>query len=139
MLLGHRSLATTTLYAQVSMAVIGRTASPFDQLHMEITLSRAPCARIWKRRMYSTVTGLIIAATMPAISGVSSTGSWPRWRRAGPQPWAVTPNTAPTAASCGKPITPALWADPVMVSRVGGGGHKSAIKSPPAPHYWICP
>ncbi|MBZ9673664.1 tyrosine-type recombinase/integrase [Mesorhizobium sp. ES1-3] len=38
-LLGHRSLATTTLYAQVSMAVIGRTASPFDQLHMEITPS----------------------------------------------------------------------------------------------------
>lgn len=36
-LLGHRSLATTTLYAQVSTAVIGRTASPFDQLHMEIT------------------------------------------------------------------------------------------------------
>ncbi|MER9420691.1 DNA-binding protein [Mesorhizobium sp. M0306] len=38
-LLGHRSLATTTLYAQVSTAVIGRTASPFDQLHMEITPS----------------------------------------------------------------------------------------------------
>ncbi len=36
-LLGHRSLATTTLYAQVSTAVIGRTASAFDQLHMEIT------------------------------------------------------------------------------------------------------
>jgi integrase/recombinase XerD len=36
-LLGHRSLATTTLYAQVSTAVIGRTASPFDQLQMEIT------------------------------------------------------------------------------------------------------
>ncbi|ESX00572.1 integrase [Mesorhizobium sp. LSJC268A00] len=36
-LLGHRSLATTTLYAQVSTAVIGRTASPFDQLRMEIT------------------------------------------------------------------------------------------------------
>jgi integrase/recombinase XerD len=35
-LLGHRSLATTALYAQVSTAVIGRTASPFDQLHMEI-------------------------------------------------------------------------------------------------------
>lgn len=34
-LLGHRSLVTTTLYAQVSTAVIGRTASPFDQLHME--------------------------------------------------------------------------------------------------------
>jgi len=34
-LLGHRSLATTTLYAQVSTAVIGRTASPFDQLQME--------------------------------------------------------------------------------------------------------
>ena len=27
----------------------------------------------------------------------------------------------------------------VMVSRIGGGGHKSAIKSPPAPHYRICP
>ncbi|WP_352884079.1 tyrosine-type recombinase/integrase [Mesorhizobium sp. M1396] len=38
-LLGHRSLATTTLYAQVSTAVIGQTASPFDQLHMEITPS----------------------------------------------------------------------------------------------------
>jgi integrase/recombinase XerD len=36
-LLGHRSLATTTLYTQVSTAVIGRTASPFDQLQMEIT------------------------------------------------------------------------------------------------------
>ncbi|ESY54396.1 hypothetical protein X743_35450, partial [Mesorhizobium sp. LNHC252B00] len=36
-LLGHRSLATTILYAQVSTAVIGRTASPFDQLRMEIT------------------------------------------------------------------------------------------------------
>jgi site-specific recombinase XerD len=35
-LLGHRSLATTTLYAQVSTAVISRTASPFDQLHMEV-------------------------------------------------------------------------------------------------------
>ncbi len=35
-LLGHRSLTTTTLYAQVSTAVIGRTASPFDQLHMEM-------------------------------------------------------------------------------------------------------
>jgi integrase/recombinase XerD len=35
-LLGHRSLASTTLYAQVSTAMIGRTASPFDQLHMEI-------------------------------------------------------------------------------------------------------
>ncbi|CDX11403.1 Putative integrase/recombinase y4qK (fragment) [Mesorhizobium plurifarium] len=38
-LLGHRSLATTTLYAQVSTAVIGRTASPFDHLHLEITPS----------------------------------------------------------------------------------------------------
>ncbi|PBB98897.1 hypothetical protein CK224_04560 [Mesorhizobium sp. WSM3862] len=36
-LLAHRSLATTTLYAQVSTAVIGRTAGPFDQPHMEIT------------------------------------------------------------------------------------------------------
>jgi site-specific recombinase XerD len=35
-LLGHRSLTTTTLYAQVSTAVIGRTVSPFDQLHMEV-------------------------------------------------------------------------------------------------------
>lgn len=27
-----------------------------------------------------------------------------------PRPWAVTPNTAPTAASCGKPIIPAATA-----------------------------
>ena len=27
----------------------------------------------------------------------------------------------------------------VMVSRIGDGGHKNAIKSPPAPHYWKCP
>jgi Transposase zinc-binding domain len=25
-----------------------------------------------------------------------------------------------------------------MVSRIGGGGHKNTIKSPPAPHYRIC-
>ena len=35
-LLGHSSLASTTLYAQVSTAVIGRTVSPFDQLHVEV-------------------------------------------------------------------------------------------------------
>ncbi|MBV9509880.1 MAG: site-specific integrase [Caulobacteraceae bacterium] len=35
-LLGHRSLATTSLYAQVSTAVIGRTVSPFDQLSIEV-------------------------------------------------------------------------------------------------------
>ena len=27
----------------------------------------------------------------------------------------------------------------VMVSRIGGDWRKSAIKSPPTPHYWICP
>jgi hypothetical protein len=26
-----------------------------------------------------------------------------------------------------------------MVSRIGGDSRTSAIKSPPAPHYWICP
>ena len=35
-LLGHASPVTTALYAQVSTAVICRTASPFDQLHIEI-------------------------------------------------------------------------------------------------------
>lgn len=35
-LLGHKNLATTTLYAQVSTQVIGRTASPFDQLNARI-------------------------------------------------------------------------------------------------------
>ena len=35
-LLGHRSLTTTSLYAQVSTAVIGRTVSPFDQLRVEV-------------------------------------------------------------------------------------------------------
>ena len=27
----------------------------------------------------------------------------------------------------------------VMESRIGGGGHKSAFKSSPTPHYWKCP
>ena len=27
----------------------------------------------------------------------------------------------------------------VMGSRIGGGGRKSTIRSPPTPHYWICP
>jgi integrase/recombinase XerD len=35
-LLGHTSLTTTALYAQVSTGVIGRTASPFDQLRVEV-------------------------------------------------------------------------------------------------------
>ncbi len=41
-LLGHSSLATTTLYAQVSTAVIGRTASPLDQLRIEVMPSGTP-------------------------------------------------------------------------------------------------
>jgi len=35
-LLGHRSLVTTALYAQVSTDVIGRTVSPFDRLNIEV-------------------------------------------------------------------------------------------------------
>jgi site-specific recombinase XerD len=35
-LLGHRSLASTTLYAQVSTDMIGRTVSPFDQLQVKV-------------------------------------------------------------------------------------------------------
>jgi hypothetical protein len=27
----------------------------------------------------------------------------------------------------------------VMVSRIGGDWRESTIKSPPTPHYWICP
>jgi site-specific recombinase XerD len=36
MLLGHRSLLTTALYAQVSTDVISRTVSPFDKLSIEV-------------------------------------------------------------------------------------------------------
>jgi site-specific recombinase XerD len=36
MLLGHRSLITTALYAQVSTDVISRTVSPFDKLSIEV-------------------------------------------------------------------------------------------------------
>ena len=49
--------------------------------------------------------GSDIAATMTAISGALSAVSWRRWSGAGPQPSAVTPNIAPTAALCGKPTT----------------------------------
>ncbi len=35
-LLGHRSLVTTALYAQVSTDVISRTISPFDRLNIEV-------------------------------------------------------------------------------------------------------
>ena len=111
-LLGHRSLATTTLYTQVSTAVIGRTASPLTSSRWRLRRPAEPraCVRIWKWRMYSTATGPIIAAIMQAISDALSAGSWLRWRHAGPRPWVVTRNTASTAASCGKPTTPAATA-----------------------------
>jgi len=38
-LLGHAQLATTALYLHVATSVIADTASPLDQLHLELTTS----------------------------------------------------------------------------------------------------
>ena len=35
-LLGHSNLSSTTLYAQVSSGLIGRTPSPLDRLRLEV-------------------------------------------------------------------------------------------------------
>ena len=67
-LLGHRSLATTTRYAQVATTTIGGTTSPFDRLNIEISrpgLSRRHGAAGWKWRMCSAATGPLIARRMP--------------------------------------------------------------------------
>jgi integrase/recombinase XerD len=39
LLLGHAQLATTALYLHVATSVIADTASPLDQLHLELTAS----------------------------------------------------------------------------------------------------
>ena len=70
-------------------------------------------------------------------------GDWQKLRLAFFEPLPrrrpLTLRAVAVAAGNGRRPLPALWARLVMVSRIGGGWRTSAIKSPPTPHYWICP